>query len=710
MANLWNRMFQAKNQADKKTDKKNLKRSTLVQSSRQTQDIYGWRQAINEAENNGQKYRVKMNTIYKDVILDGQVKSCISKRKNLTLLQDFALFDSNDNIDEEATKLIKKKYFADICNYVLDTVFYGYNLINWTDVKNNELLGVQIINREFINPDGMFIGEHPYATQGIDIMDESIQNWSLYCTTPSENGISNCGYGLLYEAANYQILSRNNLAYNADFSERFGMPVTVLTTDRQDGEDLDIVEDNLKNMGSNGYLVKDSTDVIDYLEFSNSDNGYQVYDNLEKRLEAKITKLLLGHASALDETPGKLGASQGESSPVSEALKEIKSVDSVYLAYYINDFLIPKLRNLGIKIKDGLTFKFINSDEKDEADNKLNTQRTEVTAYVKTLAEAGYTVDAKWLSDELGIPIYKVTEVQNTEKKKVTNESNAFDSVVFKIFNQENIIYDYNLFKTIKNDLDLFKNSGVKNDAYHDRLDLVHGLMQADSVRFSFAKTQEEINKLNSIYKKDMPYSKFKEEALSIDNQYNKNYLKTEFDTAYNRMLNTDEYLDKSTRYKFATWRQIQRITARDEHKYLNGKTFSVSTLPALPPIGYNCGCELEYSNEPGDLQTPSYFKSDKIEYNLMVKQGFWNNPAKTGEVFGSGYDEYKKSISLKDQGFNLNLFTVSMLSLKKNEKWLCNKQGNEWLVEKMDLEGNAIETLNLSQEVFLNLKNMIIL
>lgn len=712
MANIFNRFTKAKNLVTKDEKKNDIKRSTIYQTTRATQDLKGWRDAILEAENNNIKYRVKMNTIYKDCVLDGQVKSCMNKRKNLTLLQDFALFDSDNNIDLESTKLIKKKFFSEICNYILDSKFYGFNLINWTDVINNELKNIQIVNREFVNVDGKFFSDYPYSTSGRDIFEKDLDNWTLYCTTTSDNGISNCGYGLLYEVALYQILLRNNLSYNTDFAERFGMPITVLTTDRQEDEDLNTIERNLQNLGSNGYFVKDSTDTIDYLEFTNSDNGYQVYDNLEKRLNAMVSKLLLGHADAIDSTTGTLGAGQGEDSPVATALREIKSVDSVYLSSYVNDMLIPKLRNLGLKIKEGLVFNFINSEEKEQAETKLNKTRSDVTTYVKTLAEAGYKVDEKWLSEELGIPVTQALQpTQNVDlKKKVTNESNAFDSLVKRIFDKEKVTYDYDLFKQIKKDLDVFSNDKTKNSALSDRKDLVNNLMQNDQVRFSFAKSQAEIDRLNSIYKKDISFSEFKKQANTIDNQYNKNYLKTEYDTAYNRMLNTDEYLDKSTRYKYATWKQIQRTTKRDAHKYLNGITFNVLEIPTLPPTDYNCGCELVYSNDKGNLQTPEFFKSDSEAYQSMLDNGFFNNPAKTGEIFGNAYDEYKKSISLKDQGFKMDLFAITLIGLKEDIQWNCVKKGSEWIITKLDMNGNEIEVINMTETVLSNVKNMIIL
>ena len=377
-------------------------------SNRIKQDIGKWREAIEEMENSYYKHRVKVQGIYKDTVLNGHVRACINKRKNITLLQEFAFVDKNGNpIDNITNDIFKKKWFADTLNYILDGQLYGYSLVNWTELQNGLPANVQIINREFINPDACIVGTFPYATSGLELNDKSIYSWSLYSKTNSEHGISQCGYGLLYEVAFYEILLRNLMGYNADFVEKFGQPVIMVDTMKTDEDERGYLEDMISTLGSSGYMIKDAQDVVTYLEYSKADKGYEAYANLEKRCEEKISKVLLGHADALDSTPGKLGT-QGELSPSQIALNEIQTIDSNYLEYYVNDYLIPKLKSLGIMIPDG-RFIFLNNTEKELQEEKEIKTTTAIAQYVKTLSEAGVSVDIQWLSTKLDIPLNSLT-------------------------------------------------------------------------------------------------------------------------------------------------------------------------------------------------------------------------------------------------------------------------------------------------------------
>lgn len=420
MANIFNRIFgnTPKNEV-KNVQGNNLQKyvNSYSFSSRISQDIKNWREAVYEAEQNSQKYRVKMQQMYRDTVLNGHVKACLNRRKNLTLLNDFTYENLDGTQNEEVTKMFQKKWFFDTIEYVLDAKFYGYSVINWTSIENGYPANIQIINRENINPDGNFISQFPYSNSGTDINSPELSNWSLYCKTNSEHGISNCGYGLLYEVAIYEIILRNNLGYNNDFVERFGQPVIIADTMKTDEDERGYLEDMLSNIGSSGVIIKDSTDNIQYLEYSKAGDGYTGYDNLEQRCEKKVSKLLLGHADALDSTPGKLGGTQGDLSPQQLALNEIKTIDSNYIEYYVNDYLIGKLRKLGFKIPEG-KFKFENNSEKALKAEKELSKRERTAMYLKTLTEAGISVDLKWVSEELEIPLAQTQPTQKETKPK----------------------------------------------------------------------------------------------------------------------------------------------------------------------------------------------------------------------------------------------------------------------------------------------------
>lgn len=417
MANILSKWWgNSRNASPNSNNSKDLKGKTNTYSvtSRSRQDISKWRDAIVEADGY-YKFRVKMQGIFKDTILNGHVSACISKRKNLTLLREFAIVDKKGNVDERATAQLKAKWFSDLISYTLDAQLYGYSLINWTGINKGKIDGLQIINREFINPDLNILSNLPYNTNGVELNSKEIQNWSLYCTTNSENGISKCGYGLLYPVAQYEIFLRNLMGQNGDFVERFGTPLITATTSKIDELEMQELETKIANIGSTGYIIKDTLDVIEYLEYSQAGDGYMLYENLEKRCEQKISKILLGHADALDSTPGKLGSSEGSESPSQIALNEIKTVDSNYVEYYINDFLIDKLISLGFSFPVGGKFVFLNNEEKEKQKQSDIKTKTDISTFLKNMSDAGYMVDKDWIETEMGIKLDNSEPIQEPQ-------------------------------------------------------------------------------------------------------------------------------------------------------------------------------------------------------------------------------------------------------------------------------------------------------
>lgn len=189
------------------------------QFTRIKQDVRLWRDAITEAELAWYPHRVKMQRIFMDTILNGHVLACLNKRKNLTLLKKYAIYNG-DKIDEKATELLQAEWFHNLLDYSLEAKFFGYSLIQLGDLVDNKFPNLTIVKRENVSPDRLNITSLVYSVSGIDFMNpeevdeegNSFFDWSLYVSTPSDKGQSICGYGLLYNIALYEILLRNILS------------------------------------------------------------------------------------------------------------------------------------------------------------------------------------------------------------------------------------------------------------------------------------------------------------------------------------------------------------------------------------------------------------------------------------------------------------------------------------------------------------------
>ncbi|MES2382619.1 MAG: DUF935 family protein [Bacteroidota bacterium] len=381
------------------------------QLARIKQDIFAWRGAINELEQPWFPQRIKIQQLYQDTVLNGHVHACMEKRKRLTLLKDFAFYFADGKENEELTKLFKKKWFYDYMNYVLDAPAYGYSLIGLGDLIDDKFPSIGVVRRSNVSPERLELQHFFYSITGLKFLDpntvddlgNSIMDWTDWISTPSESGVNKCGNGYLYKVGLYEIFCRNVLGYNGDFVELYSQPYRVGKTDKTEGPERDELERALREMGSSGYAIIDPVDEISFLETALGGTGYKGYESLEKRCEEKISKVILGHASAIDTTPGKLG----NPLEVEKALEETGKVDNRFFCDHMNESSIDKFRTLGFNIAFGTYFAFKNDKEKQENTNAENESNLKVAEVAKTMKDAGMEMDEDYFTERTGIKFTK---------------------------------------------------------------------------------------------------------------------------------------------------------------------------------------------------------------------------------------------------------------------------------------------------------------
>lgn len=417
-------------------DAKNVSRTIApVQFPRMRIDMREWRDAITEAEMPIFPYRVKMQQIYQDLILDGHVYACWQKRKRLTLLKKPVFFDKDNHAVENNPQLnfIHSQWWNTMTDYLLDAQGYGYQLVSLGDIEGGQFPNVSVVRRQNISPDREVVSPVIYMIDGIHYADpnykarnyffdrerevcfnnpnaaneggESYYDWHIWVKTPNSFGMSSCGYGIFYQVALFAILMRSNLKHNADFVELFAQPIRLLKTDKTNESERAQAEIALQNMGSTPYFITDHKDELQLVQSPSAGDAWESYANLEERCKKAITAVILGHEDCMSNIPGRLGSEQGnDNSPVNKAMREIETEQDKWLCSIINDNILPKLRNLGFPIPEDLVYGYLNNDELNEIAEIDNKRKSDFAAIVETLTRAGYTVDEKYVSATLGMP------------------------------------------------------------------------------------------------------------------------------------------------------------------------------------------------------------------------------------------------------------------------------------------------------------------
>lgn len=402
--------------------------------------------AISEAENAYYPHRVSLQQVYQTIQREGHTKSCINKRKNLTLLKTFKVgkktADGQFIENKQASAWFKKRWFKEILGYVIDAQFTGYNLIQLGNLvsknKDYNFKGSTLLKPWHVSPDRKNFVRIPYQIWGVNI--DSMQarmvkyhddknaisfsdadtngvafdDWMLYVDTPTDTGASICGYGLLFYVAIYSIVLKDNLSDNADYNQNFVAPYRHLKTHHEYGSPEYIaLEKSLAYMGNKGYLLSGLQEELDFLN-GNTGTGFQSYGDFEKRQKDVITTLFFGHADAMNSTPGKLGGAQGDDSedksPVDKAIEETEKTQDEFVLSFLNDVVAPKFRNLGIPIPEDEEFYLPNDKEQAKVRKEADKNNLATAMVWKTAKEAGLKLDAKKFEEITGIPTEEVEE------------------------------------------------------------------------------------------------------------------------------------------------------------------------------------------------------------------------------------------------------------------------------------------------------------
>lgn len=185
--------------------------------------------------------------------------------------------------------------------------------------------------------------------------------------------------------------------------------------------------------------------------------------------------------------------------------------------------------------------------------------------------------------------------------------------------------------------------------------------------QFSAAKTFQNVYDLQSVMFKDgfkVGFNEFKKDANKILDDYNKNWLKTEYRTATISAAGAaawDDVQRNKNEFPLLKYQTANDGNVRVEHVRLDNIVKPVNDPfwnNFYPPNGWNCRCiviSLGPNEEPVTKLTPTQLKEIKKE----VPPVFMNNPGKTGSIFSDHhpyFDVPERYAELKKNNFNLPL------------------------------------------------------
>lgn len=305
-----------------------------------------WKTAILHAEDPNLPSREMLYALYREVIRDRHLKGQIQTRMKQVLCEEMVVIDrKTKEVDVALTELLQRPWYNQYSYHQLAAEFWGHSLIEFqrmvpseSGIVEFEMSSVKLMPREHVKPEAGVIVINPSDTAGIPFREAPFNEWLLEIGEPDN-------LGLLADACPEVIWKTYSRSDWSRRSEKFGMPITIVTTDETDEKELDKKEEFLSEMGSNGYAILDKMDGFQIAESSQTD-AYKIYQELASFCNQEISKLIAGQTMTADNGSSK---SQAE---VHKMILEIwKKADLLKKQYEDNYGLFPFLIRHGYPLQ-----------------------------------------------------------------------------------------------------------------------------------------------------------------------------------------------------------------------------------------------------------------------------------------------------------------------------------------------------------------------
>lgn len=359
-------------------------------------ELNDWQQA-RQARYSTEKPRTDLlQEVYQDIMLDGHLTAVTEQRTLRTTNKNF-IFAIDGKKDETMTEFIKdKEWFETLIDEAHQSTFFGYSLLWIKEFTKGEIKEVDLINRSLVIPERKALISNYTSNKEIDYT--TMPNILLYAQFYDQ-------IGLLEKAAPYTILKRHSWGSWDEFEELFGIPIRIAKIASQSDTVKTEVAGWLEEMGSAPYGVFPLGTEIDIKENSKGD-AFNVFYQKIKALDAELSKLVI-HQTMTTEN----GSSKSQGEVHERTMEEVIYADEKKILAFLNNRLVPAMRNLGYKIPEKakiIVGKTTNPQEQIKIDGELMRNGVGLT---QNYIQETYGVEVEYMPTQGGMPIIP------TEKK-----------------------------------------------------------------------------------------------------------------------------------------------------------------------------------------------------------------------------------------------------------------------------------------------------
>jgi hypothetical protein len=320
----------------------------------------------------------------------------MEQRTNKVLARSFKVLNSDGELDQEKTELLKSAWFERFLRFAMESKYYGFSLIEFGSLINDAFDKVEIVPRQYVIPEEEVFNTKLSGGKQLNYTRPPFSLWSLFVGEKKD-------FGLLNKAAPLILWKRLVQATWAEYNELYGVPLRIGKTDTRDPQARNNMEDMLENLGSSAWGLFDEEDNIEII------NGVKVggqgtFRDFIELADAQISKLFVGQTMTTED-----GASLSQSQVHENTLASFTGADVRWLSYVVNNQLLPFITAKGLSF-EGLKFEF------DIDEHLTKEQQFEID---KNLLNY-YKIPAEYITATYGTPVEEIERPQNEPTNGVT--------------------------------------------------------------------------------------------------------------------------------------------------------------------------------------------------------------------------------------------------------------------------------------------------
>lgn len=370
--------------------------------------IQEWIQAVEAANDSDNPRWALLQDLYETLSRDGHFVSQVRIRKAAVLSKKFIIRDSRTGKeDKDKTKLLQKRWVLLMISELLENIIRGYTVIQIPEagrimtMKPLEDKFFSLPRRNFI-PQFNFMLFKVYEDLGVYITDPAFDD-TIVCIKNADK------FGVMNAIVPDLIWKRNARQGWAIFSERFGIPLVKITSNKTNKKDIDALELMAKKMGQAARAVIPMGSTMDIIDSATKGDPYKIYLEQVNLGNDEISKAILGGTMISDS-----GSSRSQSEVMERTLDEkLTEMDLVDIEMTFTDQVLPILRAGGFPFTDYDEFVF---------DRSMSITATAHWNITQGIIQNGYEVPTQWLTETFNVPIIGKTKKKKTEKNAPEEE------------------------------------------------------------------------------------------------------------------------------------------------------------------------------------------------------------------------------------------------------------------------------------------------